>query len=479
MSWRHSQQRSTHLRTFFRVAFFAWCLSCVSVTEGVAAGWRVGVARAKITPTRPMLMSGYASRDRVNNQTLSNLWCKVCVLEDDAGNRAVLVSLDLIGVDREFSETVAAALDDKFGIQRAQLAICSSHTHTGPVVRGNLRPMYRVHLNATQRQAIDEYSQRTQQKIIDCVSRALDDLEDCDVRWGSGEAKFATNRRENRPADKVRKWRTSGQLKGPFDHDVPVLAAYQKPAENQPRKADPPKAILFGYACHATVLSSYEWSGDYPGYAQEELESQFPGTTAMFWAGCGADQNPLPRRSVELAKHYGRQLAVAVESVLLTTEMQPISSKLRTTYKEIDLAYATPLPTLEDWQALQSNKDRFVAARAALMIEELQSGKPQPTDYPYPISTWRLGEQIDWIFLGGEVVVDYALRLKNAKSTWVAGYAHDVMAYIPSRRVLIEGGYEGGGAMVYYGLPAAWSGAVEETIISAVDELRNGVKSSL
>ena len=74
-----------------------------------------------------------------------------------------------------------------------------------------------------------------------------------------------------------------------------------------------------------------------------------------------------------------------------------------------------------------------------------------------------------WIALGGEVVVDYALRLKKELGpVWVAGYANDVMAYIPSLRVLKEGGYEGAGAMVYYGLPTVWSPRVEELIVAAV-----------
>jgi hypothetical protein len=47
----------------------------------------------------------------------------------------------------------------------------------------------------------------------------------------------------------------------------------------------------------------------------------------------------------------------------------------------------------------------------------------------------------------------------------VAGYSNDVMAYIPSRRVLLEGGYEGESAMIYYGLPTKWSAEVEEHII--------------
>jgi hypothetical protein len=82
-----------------------------------------------------------------------------------------------------------------------------------------------------------------------------------------------------------------------------------------------------------------------------------------------------------------------------------------------------------------------------------------------------LGDGVEWFFLGGEVVVDYPLRLKGELSgakTWVAGYTNDVMAYIPSRRVLLEGGYEGGGAMVFYGLPTVWSDQVETKIVTEV-----------
>ena len=68
------------------------------------------------------------------------------------------------------------------------------------------------------------------------------------------------------------------------------------------------------------------------------------------------------------------------------------------------------------------------------------------------------------------MVVDYALRLKRelGPRTWAMGYANDVMAYIPSKRVLLEGGYEGGGAMVYYGLPTVWSAEVEEKIMAGL-----------
>ncbi len=191
-----------------------------------------------------------------------------------------------------------------------------------------------------------------------------------------------------------------------------------------------------------------------------------PGCQAMFWAGCGADQNPLPRRTVELAMEYGRQLAIAVNDVL-AKPMQPMSAKLATDFREIDLPFAT-LPTREQIEQDAKSENRYTAARAKLLLAQMAEGKSLSPTYPYPVQVWRLGDDVQFILLGGEVVVDFALRLKaelRGQRTWVAGYSNDVMAYIASRRVLQEGGYEGGGAMVYYGLPTAWAPESEDLIV--------------
>ena len=106
-----------------------------------------------------------------------------------------------------------------------------------------------------------------------------------------------------------------------------------------------------------------------------------------------------------------------------------------------------------------------------MLLDEMDNGKPLRQTYPYPVGVWRIGDEIQFVILGGEVVVDYAIRLKaelSGTKTWVAGYSNDVMAYIPSRRVLREGGYEGGGAMVYYGLPTVWSPEVENQVVKEV-----------
>jgi hypothetical protein len=237
------------------------------------------------------------------------------------------------------------------------------------------------------------------------------------------------------------------------------------------------RAVVFGYACHATVLSGYQWCGDYPGYAQLALEKTHPGATALFWAGCGADQNPLPRRSVALAEAYGQRLADAVTDVL-HAPMTPLRGSLVASYSEIPLPFAE-LPTRDKLLQDATNADRYIAARAKALLRELETRGSLRGTYPYPVQAWQLGQDLTIAALGGEVVVDYSLRLKKElgrDNTWVAAYSNDVMAYIPSLRVLKEGGYEGGGAMVYYGLPTVWGPRVEEMIVAEVHRQVQRVK---
>jgi hypothetical protein len=430
--------------------------------------WRAGVATVRITPEKLMWMSGYAARTKPAEGTLTDLWAKALVLQDPNGQPCVLVTLDLVGIDRSLSQAVCAELERKYRLPRSAILLAVSHTHTGPVVGGNLSAMY--FLDAQQQKLVDDYVRTLPRKIVHAVDEAMSRLAPANLAWGSGAAHFAVNRRNNKEPD-VPKLIAEGKLKGPVDHQVPVLTVRDV--------EDHLKAVVFGYACHATVLPFYQWSGDYPGFAQIELEKAHPGAVALFWAGCGGDQNPLPRRKVELAEKYGKELATAVDAVL-KKRMKPIGETLSVSYTEIDLPLAA-LPTREQLVKDSLAKDRYLAARAKRLLEQLATKGSLPGSYPYPVQAWQLGNGPTLLALGGEVVVDYALRLKKELGedrTWVAGYSNDVMAYIPSLRVLKEGGYEGGGAMVYYGLPTVWSPRVEETIVKAAHEQAKRVRAS-
>jgi neutral ceramidase len=440
----------------------AWLLAVSGADTALAQQrtWQAGVAKTNITPDQTMWMAGYAARTKPAEGKMTDLWAKALVIQDAAGSKCVLITLDLVGIDRALSVSICEKLQQKYLLKRAEIALNCSHTHSGPVVAKNLRPMHEYALEKPQQELIHHYASGLEAAIVDVVGQALDTRTNATLHWGSGRTDFAVNRRENKEAE-VPKLREANALKGPSDHDVPVLAVRDAGGHFI--------AIVAGYACHATVLSGYQWSGDYPGYYQIEIEKAHPGAIALFWAGCGADQNPIPRRAEPLAEKYGKQLADAVNQVL-TKPLTPISGSLTTSYQEIPLDLAT-LPTRDELTAQVQDTNKYIGMRAKMLLEEIDAGKPLSPTYPYPVQLWRLGNQVQWFFLGGEVVVDFALRIKSEQQqtkTWVAGYSNDVMAYIPSRRVLTEGGYEGGGAMVYYGLPTAWSPEVENKIIEEV-----------
>ena len=431
--------------------------------------WQAGAARVVITPDQFMWMAGYGNRKAPADGKLTELWAKALVLDDTQGNRGVVITMDLVGIGRDLSRDVCSQLQKVHGLKRNQIVICTSHTHSGPVVGKNLAPLHYWGVDQAQQKLIDEYATVLVEKVVNVVSKAIENSKPCRLQWGSGYESFAVNRRDN-PAAEVDERRAKGTLTGPSDHDVPVLSV--RDAEGKL------EAVLFGYACHATTIGLQQWCGDYPGYAQIELEKLHPGCVAMFWAGCGADQNPLPRRTIELAKEYGAELAEAVDEVL-SASLPELPASLKLNYREVD-APLSELPTPEKLQAdapvdkqIGSYQERW----AKHLLNKIESEGALKGHYPYPVSVWTIGNEIDFVTLGGEVVVDYALRLKRERRgnrTWVAGYSNDVMAYIPSLRVLKEGGYEGGTSNVYYGLPALWSEQIEETIVKAVHDLAGG-----
>lgn len=437
-------------------------LGCAS--PAFAADFKAGIARKVITPEQPMWMSGYANRNKPAEGKEHDLWAKALVLEDAAGKRLVLVTCDLVGFPRSFSDEVAAEAEKRFGIKRDALLLAASHTHCGPVVRENLIDMYP--LTPGEGEKIKAYGKKLATDLVELIGEATKKLDPVTLTFGRGDALFAMNRREPTEKGII----NGKNPRGPVDHSVPVLVV--NGADGKPR------AVVFGYACHNTTLQYYKWCGDYAGFAQIEVEKAFPGATAMFWTGCGADANPQPRGTVELARKHGQELADAVIATA-KGELKPVTGQFAARYATITLKLDTP-PTKAQLGADLLSKNLALQRRAERLLKQLEAtGKIDDTYPHYPVQVWALGEQILWVALGGEVVIDYNLRLKKelpaGRTLWIAGYANDVMAYIPSARVLKEGGYEADSSMIYYGMPTRWHPSVEDAIVTKVKDLAAAV----
>ncbi len=447
------------------LASLALLVLCGGAVRAEEKPWRVGTARAKITPPSPMYLAGYGSRDQAAEGTLHDIWVKVLALEDAAGSRGVVITCDVCGVSKTTYETLCGELKKRCGLERPQILLNYSHTHTGPALDECLQD-YSGWDDAA-RARIRAYTRWLERTIVEQVAAALQQMTPASLWTGQGHTDFAVNRRNN-PEPEVPAMRQRGEpLKGPVDHSVPVLVV-KTPAGRL-------RSMLFGYACHPTTLDLRLWSGDYAGFAMIGLEKSHPGTQAMFFQACGADQNPLPRRTVALCQKYGGMLSSAVDAAL-RQPLNPVAPTLRTAFEFVDLPFEHTM-TADDLRGYVS-KGGVYGRWAERMLKKLEAGETFPKSVPYAVQVWKLGENQHWISLGGEAVVDYSLKFKTlyGPDTWVSGFAADLTAYIPSRRVWNEGGYEGG-ALGEYGLPAMrWSPDVEDRITAAVARLMEEVK---
>jgi len=426
-----------------------------------SGGWRAGVATVSITPKQSMWLAGYGARNRPSEGTETELYSKALAIEDAKGKKVIIITNDLVKVPRNISDYIRNQIGAKYGLTRSQIILNCSHTHSGPVLYNAYSNQYGS-IDDEQKRRIREYSAWYEKEIVELAGKAISSLQPAQIYSQNGIVRFQVNRRNNIEKDLT----TLTHLKGPIDYSVPVLKITGGSGNLI--------AVVFGYACHATVTDQYKWSGDYPGFAQMELEKLHPGATALFFQGAGADQNPLPRRSIHLAKQYGREIAAAVERVL-AEKMNPLSSQISAAYSELELPYAT-LPSREELSSVVSGTSEYPEWHktwAKTMIEKLDKGDRIEKAYRfYPIQIVRLGEQPIFT-LGGELVVEYTLKLKQifGQDVFVMGYTNDIPSYIPSPAILQEGGYEGIRSQLSSGLPGTYKPEIESIILNGMIRL--------
>lgn len=415
--------------------------------------FQVGVAKVDITPDYPIRLNGYLARKAECDGVIQHVFAKALAIGTDREKPAVLISVDNCILPATVRAEILQRLE-KRGVRNEKLAICVSHTHSAPKLKGAADNIFGRAATEEEQLHIDRYTREFIDKVVAVANAALDDRKPASLSWAKGTAGFADNRR------------TKG---GPTDREMPVLKVTGANGEL--------RAVLVNYACHCTTLSHEpnQICGDWAGYAQEYLEKEHPGIVAMTIIGCGADANPAPRGSVDFAKQHGQEITKAVDE-LLAQPFKALDKKLECRAKRISLSFDT-LPTREGWEkkaALKGPSDFPIVYQAKKNLARLDRGEKLPTTLPYLVEEWNFGDEMAMVFLCGEVVVDYSLRLKSEydkSKLWVNGYSNEVPCYIPSKRILKEGGYEGGGAMVYYDLPTRLADSTEDKIIAAVHDV--------
>ena len=443
--------------------------------DAEAAQWKARTARINITPKKPLCMCGWGGLNREADGTYHDVWIKILALEDAGGHRGVVITADVMGFSKVTYDTICERLKARCGLDRSQVKLTYSHTHTGPLMGELLQDYYP--LTKEQWTRVDEYSRWLEEAVVEKVAAALSQMAPATVWATEGSTNFAVNRRNYGTKDVAAIRKRGEPLKGPVDHSIPMLVVRTPTGDLQ--------AVVFGYACHCNTVRCFQWSGDYAGVAQIALEKEHPGAQAMFFAACGADQNPLPRGKVEFYEKYGKMLTTGVEEAL-GKRMRPVAPTLRTAFEFVELDFQETMTAerLKEHVAKGGSgapvSFQVYGWWAKRMLKQLDEGKSFATSYPYAVQVWQLGSDQLWVSMGGEVVVDYSLKFKQkyGPTTWVNGFSHDLTAYMPSRRVWDEGGYEAG-YLGEYGLPAMrWAPDLEDRITDAVDRLVQKLQSS-
>lgn len=433
------------------------------MSSNAPSDWQAGLSAVDITPEEPIWLSGWSHRTTPSKGVSCRIFVKVLAIRQPDETISILLSSDLMAYSAGFVEEVAAVAKRKFGIDRALLVLCASHNHSAPVT-SNVLPLY-YEFTEQQQRVIERYSDGLCDKFIEAIQLALDDLAPASIEFGQNIAGFAINRR---------RYRLGGQSRpGPVDHDVPVMCIR--------RPSGQVRGIVFGYACHTTCVRDDTINGDYAGFAQAELQAMHPGAVAMFIAGCGGDAGPQPRYRKGLGEAYGHILAVAVDDVIRGDSvfpLEPMKGPLAAAGGTATL-HLQPPPDRKELEAMLPGREGVRLREVQHQLARLDAGKSLINEYPYPVQVWRFGSGHTFVIMSSEVVVDYSLRFKQMygfEKTWVMAYANEHIAYIPSRRVLEEGDYEGTLGMMECGFPSPFTSDVERTIVSKVDTLWNEAK---
>jgi hypothetical protein len=420
---------------------------------------RVGLARVCITPERPVWLHGYAAQPRFRpfEGKLNELYAKAMALEDARGERSVLITLDLCTLRAAEAKVLFQRLAEKTGLERRQLLVNFSHTHSAPIIGAS--DLFRYPMSEADRQATLAYTAKLFDQLADVARAALADLQPASLSWGTGKCGFVRNRRQYDAHGAYR--RMGPNPDKPVDDVVPVLRISTPGGHT--------RAIVFGCACHAVTLGqdNLKLSGDYPSFAQEAIESSLPGVQAMFVQGCGADANSDPRCGPNQEQHVRRQgqsLAAEVCRVAQGT-LEPVRGPLEIKFREVDLPLK-PVPPVAELKKMSG----VLEHNARRMLAAVENGQPLPSSHRHPLALWRFGNDLTFVALSGEVVSGYASAVKRVLGggrVWVAGYSNEVDGYLPDATIVAEGGYEARGLVADVGF---YSADAEKVLLQAVAE---------
>mgnify|MGYP000901791593 FL=1 len=444
-----------------------------------------GVSKKMITPDAGIDLAGFGRLDRKNIGVHDNLHVTTLALKQNE-KCVLIICADLIGFGFQLTKDIKNDIKKKYGLTEDEILLNASHTHSGPQTLENML--------VTLGKRNENYVRYFKECVLSSVDEALSSMEEISIYYGKTECNIGINRRLILDG----KANFQPNEKGLSDKSVTVMKIM---------KDDVVKAVLFSYACHPSTIGADYVSADYPGAAKRLIESELGiktdkvvsditctdnGIVALFMQECCGnirvrtikDDNFISGTWEDVNK-FGVELGSTVVK-LCKSEMKQLkedhgkntgksvistdNSSISTDIKYIELPFKG-VKTEEKLKEIKLNGNVHEQLWAENMLENYNILKDTVT---FTIQKIELNKEFSIIAMGGEVVAEYGLYVKNIdpdKTVISAAYSNGLAGYIPTDEMFEQGGYEPDGSTIYYLYPSQLENSIEKVIYDNLNKI--------
>lgn len=422
---------------------------------------RFAVGKESITPQWPIQMAGYTGRTSPSIGVHDLLYSKVLLL-DDGLKKVMFISLDLCMIDRVFVFELKKEIQNKHSLNGEDILVHTIHTHSGPV------SFLDEVVFATDHEEVIKYREFLKQKILRSVDACMSSSFEGTLSIGKGETYIGMSRRQKT----INGFQIGPDPQTPIDRSTHTLVIHDMDHNI--------KAILFSCPCHPVVLYPQNLliSADYPGAACRELEHKFPGSAAIFFAGAGADINP----AILVADHKYRDTFMSDVEFTGKVLANDVCNIMRCGMKKVMLALKTHLGEImlplgdfkiKEFENMLLSDNERTEEYAKKMLKKIDSMET-PKECGLQCAYIELSDDVRIIALEGEICNQIGVNIKShfeEGASMVFGLTNGWVSYIPTKKILNEGGYEAQCAYTKSGLPGAFAENTEEVIIDYIKKL--------
>jgi neutral ceramidase len=438
---------------------------------------KAGFFEKDITPPVGGFLDGFDGRTMPSEGVTDPLFLRILTLEDSKGTKIVLVTADLLSFPADMSWRIKKWTENHLGMKSSSVILNSSHTHCGPVLTmDSVYPRWNVDLF---------YVDLLESTIRQGIQSAVENLASSVVKYGVFSSDLGIDRRLPKPdKDGKKVWDWGPYERGYYNPDMSVLAIYSENGLNL-------KGLLYSYGCHPTARGGQNISADFPGAVSRGLKKNLgENIYTLFTQGAGGNVKPriydLEKKSFKTPDqqeldNFGQKYADQISNYLQSGNMKEIPLELSSAEKEFDIPFDLKrLPgekILREYTEKDNSNYHNIAYKLwAWQLLEEQRTKTIPENYRMHLTKINLNRDVQIVGLSGEVVAGIARMVKDLypdKNTVFLGYCSYNRLYIPTSKIIEEGGYEGDYSMVYCLAPAPFVKNIDKIIKREVLSLKN------